>query len=97
MAAEQRRHRQRSVSELALDDESPESADPRLSPEHYAYFSEKLAQAADSVDPEFLELFVRHYVLDEKICDLASEREQSAASLRMRLMRMRAAMRGAQE
>jgi DNA-directed RNA polymerase specialized sigma24 family protein len=96
VAAQQRRHHMRSDSELSLDD-GPESADQRLSPERYVYFTEKLAQAAGNVDPECLELFVRHYVLDEKICDLANERAQSAASLRMRLMRMRVAMRGVQE
>ena len=97
VAAEQRRHHMRSDSEIQLDDDAPESADPRLSPERYVYFTEKLAQAAGSVDPEFLELFIRHYVYDEKICDLANERAQSAASLRMRLMRMRVAMRAGQE
>jgi len=95
VAAEQRRHHLRADGELPID--NPDGSDTQLSPERYVYFTEKLAQARGNVDPESLELFVRHYVFDEKICDLASERAQSAASLRMRLMRMRVAMRAVQE
>ena len=90
VAAQQHRHGR---SDLVAYPDIPDPIDPERS----VYVSEKLARTTGNLDADGLELLVRHYVFDEKICDLADERTQSAASLRMRLMRMRQAMRAVRE
>lgn len=89
VAAQQRRHGR-------SDPVWYDAPDP-VDPERYVYVWERLARTTDNLDPDCIELLVRHYVYDEKICDLAYERTQSAASLRMRLMRLRQAMRAVRE
>jgi DNA-directed RNA polymerase specialized sigma24 family protein len=96
VAAQQRRRQLRSDREAAHNTETLAGHAAQASSEHSVYVMECLAQLTDNVDADSLELFVRHYVFEERICDLAAERAQSAASLRMRLMRIRAAMRGIQ-
>jgi RNA polymerase sigma factor (sigma-70 family) len=51
-----------------------------------------LARAAAQIDSEELDLLVRRYVLEETGKELADDLGQSSAALRMRLMRLRAAL-----
>jgi len=93
VAAQQRRWQRRADTQLARGGNTLDDDHAQTSAERSVYVRECLAHVASELDEESLELFVRHYVFEERICDLAEERAQSAASLRMRLMRIRAALR----
>ncbi len=80
-------------SEVAFDDELHEASDPRVDPEHRLYQNERFARASRRIDDDSVELLVRRYVLGERIVDLAEERAQRPATLRMRLLRLRSVLR----
>jgi RNA polymerase sigma-70 factor, ECF subfamily len=84
--------RRRRDREVLLAKHSVESADQCEDPERSVLVRETL-QSTTHRDAKDVEWFVRAYVCDERICDLANEAEQSAAALRMRLMRLRSMLR----
>ena len=93
VAAREHRKIRRDAGELVSEDEADKTPDPRGTPENYVYACEKLAQATVELDNDGVELLVRRYVYEEKVSDLADERALSPAALRMRLMRLRSALR----
>ena len=88
---QRRRSRRRGGVELRTD--AVDVRDAAIGPDRYLDFRETLSRMARTIEAEPLALFVRHYALGEKISELAHERAQSAAALRMRFMRVRAAIR----
>jgi len=93
VAAHEHRRTRRGAEERALEQEAEQTPDPRGTPENYVDACETLAHAASDLDNDGLELLVRRYVYEETVCDLAAERALSPAALRMRLMRLRSALR----
>lgn len=93
VAAREHRKSRRDAGELVSEEEADKTPDPRGTPENYVYACEKLAQAAVDLDNDGVELLVRRYVYEETVRDLADERALSPAALRMRLMRLRSALR----
>ena len=93
-ARERRRSRK---GEVACGDEVPDTADPRGDPERRASASEVLEQVTLDLDADSMELLVRRYVLEESAKELATELAQSPAAMRMRLMRLRSAIRDEKE
>jgi RNA polymerase sigma factor (sigma-70 family) len=77
--------------EHALDETAVEAG---ADPERTFDARETLARAFRGLDADARELLVRRYLLGETGEELAGERAQSSASLRMRLMRLRASLRG---
>jgi len=84
--------RRRRDRELLLVKHLVETADQREDPERSLLVRETL-QGTTRRDAKDVEWLVRAYVCDERICDLANEAAQSAAALRMRLMRLRSMLR----
>ena len=82
-------------TEIPLDSGLDDPPDPRVDPEHRYYASERFERASASIDGKSVELLVRRYVLGERITDLAGERGQRPATLRMQLLRLRSTLRKA--
>jgi len=93
VAADHARARRRIDQELSFDDELQDMPQPFTDPETHVDARKTLARAAVDFEPDVVELLVRRYVLGETGEELAGERAQSSAAVRMRLMRLRATLR----
>jgi RNA polymerase sigma factor (sigma-70 family) len=93
VAAHHVRARKRSGRQLSFDDELEETPQPATDLEGHIDARNALARAVVGLEPDSVELLVRRYVLGETGEALAGERAQSAAAVRMRLMRLRATLR----
>jgi RNA polymerase sigma factor (sigma-70 family) len=82
-----------STSEIPLDSGLQETPDFAPNPEQRAAASEKLARASAEIDDDGVELLVRRYLFGERIVDLADEQELKPNTVRMRLLRLRGALR----
>jgi DNA-directed RNA polymerase specialized sigma24 family protein len=91
-AAERRKSSPRS-GEVPLDSRLHAPRNIRTDPEQRVYANEKFAHASSRLDAEGAELLVRRYVFGERITDLAGERGQRPATLRMRFLRLRSTLR----
>ena len=89
----ERRRSAPNPTEVSLDSGLHEPPDPRVDPEHRYYANERLERASARIDGESVELLVRRYVLGERVTDLAGERGQRPATLRMHLLRLRSTLR----
>jgi RNA polymerase sigma factor (sigma-70 family) len=92
LAAHHYRDKLRKRKRLVEEEKVPELVDLGPSPEARVSASQTLDRITSDIDPEPLLLLFRHHVMGERIRDLADERGQSAASLRMSMMRLRAAL-----
>jgi RNA polymerase sigma factor (sigma-70 family) len=87
------RKRKRARAELPLEGALVEQIRaPYQDPEGYLDARAWMARALRHVDGEALELLMRRYVLGESGSELADQMAQSAAGLRMRLMRLRSTL-----
>jgi RNA polymerase sigma factor (sigma-70 family) len=93
VAAHHARARRRIGRQLPFEDELEETPQPTMDPEDHIDARNTLARAVNDLEPESVELLVRRYVLGETGEELAGERSQSPAAVRMRLMRLRATLR----
>ena len=93
VAAHHARARKRIDCQLAFNDELQDTPQPWIDPESTIDARKTLARAVVDFDPDSVELLVRRYVLGETGEELAGERSQSSAAVRMRLMRLRATLR----
>lgn len=91
-AAERRKSFPRS-DEVPLDSRLHAPRDIRTDPEQRVYVNERFARASSRLDAEGADLLVRRYVFGERITDLAGERGQRPATIRMRLLRLRSTLR----
>jgi RNA polymerase sigma factor (sigma-70 family) len=84
------RMRRRAAAEMPLEEERLEMHSySRWDPERHIDARVSLARAMVDLDSDGMELLVRRYVFEESGKELADELEQSPASVRMRLMRLR--------
>jgi RNA polymerase sigma factor (sigma-70 family) len=93
LAANQRRVQRRVSAVVSPDDELADAPAPDSDPEWHAHSRQKIANMVVAIDYSSIELLVRRYVLEEDVKELACELSQTPAAIRMRLMRLRAALR----
>jgi len=93
VAADHARARRRIDQELPFEDDLQDTPQPYTDPESHIDARKTLERAAVDFEPDSVELLVRRYVLGETGEELAGERAQSSAAVRMRLMRLRATLR----
>jgi DNA-directed RNA polymerase specialized sigma24 family protein len=87
------RMRKRARAELPLEDELVEEMTaPTVDPESHVDARTWISRVRGHVGDNGLELLVRRYVLGESGRELAEQRAQSAAAVRMRLMRLRSSI-----
>jgi DNA-directed RNA polymerase specialized sigma24 family protein len=87
------RMRKRARAQLPLEgDLVDQMCGPSYDPDSHLDARSWLSRVMGRVGHEGLELLVRRYVLGESGRELADERAQSAAALRMRLMRLRSTL-----
>src|SRR5450631_2662899 len=89
------RRRRRARAELPIEDDAVADVlfDPAAHLDNCVAARESLLQAMNDLDPEGLDLLIQRYILGKPGKDLAEELEVSPAALRMRLMRLRSALR----
>jgi RNA polymerase sigma factor (sigma-70 family) len=80
---------------LLEDEDMLDAPDPFHDPERTADTREELSRAIDRLNDDALRLLVRRYVLEENANELARDLSQTPAAMRVRLMRLRSAARGA--
>jgi RNA polymerase sigma factor (sigma-70 family) len=96
VAAQHARRRKKTGQLLPFEeDAAPASAlpDPVTDPEGHVDARTAFARAVLRLDADSVELLVRRYLLGETGEELADERAESSAAIRMRLMRLRATIR----
>jgi len=95
VAAQHARQRKQTGQQVPFEDGAEVAADglEAADPEARVDARKAFARAVLRLDADSFELLVRRYVLGETGEQLADERAESAAAMRMRLMRLRAAIR----
>ena len=97
LAANQRRVQRRVSAVVGPDDELFNAPAPDCDPEWHAHSRQKIENMVVAIDYRSIELLVRRYVLEEDVKELACELSQTPAAIRMRLMRLRSALRSKKE
>jgi DNA-directed RNA polymerase specialized sigma24 family protein len=88
------RRRRRMRAELPIEGAvEDEMCDPAVSSERSLDARASLRRAINDIDAEGLDLLIRRYILGKAGKDLAQELALTPAALRMRLMRLRSALR----